>query len=72
MISAHDIALREDKRREIQADTERFLAAGGQVRPAAASDYDHQGIRERLTERTRDGWDNRMSKAREKLTGASK
>ena len=69
MISAHDVAIKAPDSAKIAADVAAFLAAGGQIRQAAASDYDHQAIRERLTERTRDGWDNRAGKGVKALTG---
>lgn len=67
MISAHDVAARDADRQRIAAQVAEYERLHGPIVTRDASDYDHQSITERLTEKTRDGWDNRMSDARKKL-----
>jgi hypothetical protein len=67
MISANDIAQREPDRQRIAADMAAWEAKHGPVETMPPGQYDRSGITERLTERTKDGWDNRMSEARKKM-----
>lgn len=67
MILTNDIAAKEPDRQRIAAQMAAYEAQHGPVETIPPGNYDRSGITERLTERTRDGWDNRMSAARKKM-----
>lgn len=67
MISAHDVAARDADRQRIAAQVAEYERLHGPIVTRDASDYDHQSIADRLTEKTRGGIQDRMTEARKRF-----